>query len=947
MFSRLIRLVGGLSVIPLTGALAAITPPPSGALALRVANPDRLSGGLFSALDAAGAFGGTSAPQRARLVYADASKGKPPLVLDARVGENVRLGDDSAALPASQRGQAEPFIYRSAANPAMLLATFQDGRYSDAGAVDCGYALSTDGGLSWSRSLIPQLTSASGGTYNRATDPVSAIGPQGDLYLATLASISGAFDLGAVVVSRSTDGGANWSSPSVVFRSTTTTAAPDKEWLAVNDYATAANSGRLVVTWTNFTTSAAGVATGDNLLASVSDDRGATWGTPVAVTPSGSTDQGSQPAFLPDGSLLVAYVTFPNVNDISPLSIQCKRSTDGGRTFPATATTIVPSVTVWDDPDMRDGVFLPSLAVARGTGALFLTYTALVSGMPHVMVTRSVDSGTSWSPPVAVDDGPPGTSVMNPAVAVSADGQSVSIVFMDRRNSTVALPVVDHYAALSVDGGSTWLPNVRLTERSSDIRYAPPTSRGYMLGDYLGVAPPVSTLQPAVAIWCDTRTGDSDPYTVRFTPSATPDYSSWALARALPNTAPGYLQDTDGDGDSDYLEYLSGTNPRTADSGGNLFLRLASPTALDVDWVERADAQRLAVTDGIGSVSPAAYAAVGFRTAGAVPANLTPDQLPQVSPPAGLVWRGVRLPIDAGQAEVVARTARYSAGLPVTVSGLIAAINTRSRLINVSTRGVAGGAAGQMIVGFVVDGPKNILLRAAGPSLTAFGVSDPLPHPQLVLTTLSGTTIGTATTATSQQTAATAVQVGAFPFPSGGADVALVQTVGVGSYTAIASDSSGAAGSTLVEAYDADPSPGAPTGPRLVNLSTRGTIGTGDAAQLTAGFVVTGSEPRRVLIRAVGPTLVGFNVGGFLPDPLLTLYRSGSSTPIASNDDWEIGGSSAVIAATAQRLGAFPFNPASLDAALLVTLSPGAYTAVVSGVNGATGIALVEAYDAD
>src|SRR6185295_17738313 len=96
-------------------------------------------------------------------------------------------------------------------------------------------------------------------------------------------------------LSRSTDGGANWTAPTVAFHQTTAQAAPDKEWLAVNDYSATASVGRLVITWTNFTSTATGVSTGNNLLAAISDDRGATWSAPIAITSTGSLNQGSQP----------------------------------------------------------------------------------------------------------------------------------------------------------------------------------------------------------------------------------------------------------------------------------------------------------------------------------------------------------------------------------------------------------------------------------------------------------------------------------------------------------------------------------------------------------------------------------------------------------------------------------------------------------------------------
>ena len=180
--------------------------------------------------------------------YPDLSKGRPPIVLDARIGPNLRLGDDPAALPASQRGQAEPHIVRSLTNPDLLLATFQEGRLADGGALGCGYAVSLDGGLTWRRDLIPNLTPITRGRFERATDPVAGAGPQGDLYLQTLGSVQSVFAQAAVVVSRSTDNGATWSSPVTVFESSASTPAPDKNWLAVNDYPGTPNSGRLVST---------------------------------------------------------------------------------------------------------------------------------------------------------------------------------------------------------------------------------------------------------------------------------------------------------------------------------------------------------------------------------------------------------------------------------------------------------------------------------------------------------------------------------------------------------------------------------------------------------------------------------------------------------------------------------------------------------------------------
>lgn len=884
-------------------------------------------------------------------VYPDVSKGRPPALLDARVGANLRLGDDSDLLPAMQRGQAEPHIVRSVANPEVLLATFQEGRFFDSGAVTCGYAISKDGGLTWRRDLVPQLTQLNGGSFNRATDPVAGAGPQGDLYLQNLASVQGAFQLAAVVLSRSTDGGDTWSPPIRIFESTSTLLFPDKNWLAVNDYSGVPNSGRLVATWTQFNRNAAGVTVSNPLVAAVSDDRGLTWTAPVNITPGGSSNQGTQPLFLPDGSLAVVYITFLNPTNVAQFSIHCKRSVDGGRTFPAEAATVVAFVNGYDDPVLRDGVFLPSATVARQSGEIFVTYVAFVGGTPRVLVTKSADRGATWTAPAAASNQPPGVAVMNPAIAATPDGRTLSVLFTDKRNAPDGLHFVDHYAALSFDGGASWAPNIRLSEMTSDVRFGPATQRGVMLGDYLGIAPSLAADQPCVAIWCETRTGDSDPWTVRFTPAPAANFQTWAIAHGISSDL-GAEQDNDGSRNA--LEYAAGTNPRVRESGDDLVISRSGPTTFDVAWTERAsvsfDREGLDRTDLAAAVEPDFERFFGATTLDLRPALLfgstvvSPEQLPQVALPLGLVWIGRRLtlPTPAIRGVAVGRTMLVTGANPV-VAGPMAALNTDARLVNLSTRGRTGPGADQMIVGFVIDGNKSILARAAGPALAAFGVSGALADPQLMLLAPA------ADFARSNDnwpqggaTAETFARLGAFPFPSNSLDAALLLQLGAQSYTAIVSGANNTSGTALVETYDADPQPGLSANPRLLNLSTR--ANTGDEA-LVAGFVISGSQPRRVLIRAVGPTLAEFGVSGPLADPLLTLFRG--STAIASNDDWEISRSSAAIAVTAQRVGAFALKPASLDAAVLTTLAPGSYTAMVTAVSGGRGIALVEIYDAD
>ena len=127
---------------------------------------------------------------------------------------------------------------------------------------------------------------------------------------------------------------------------------------------------------------------------------------------------------------------------------------------------------------------------------------------------------------------------------------------------------------------------------------------------------------------------------------------------------------------------------------------------------------------------------------------------------------------------------------------------------------------------------------------------------------------------------------------------------------------------------------------RLVNLSTRGQVQTGNNVMI-GGFIIQGSTPKKVLIRAVGPNLANYGVSGVLADPMLELHRSSDNSIIASNDDW----GSASNAAEIQASTFAPVN--SKESAILATLDPGAYTAIVTGKNAGTGVGIVEVYDID
>ncbi len=300
-------------------------------------------------------------------------------------------------------------------------------------------------------------------------------------------------------------------------------------------------------------------------------------------------------------------------------------------------------------------------------------------------------------------------------------------------------------------------------------------------------------------------------------------------------------------------------------------------------------------------------------------------------------------------------TARGDAGAfaGAAFAGLREDVPRTDRLANISTRGQAGAGDDVMIAGFVLAGnaPRPVLIRAIGPTLGGFGVPGVLMDPRLALYRDGTKLFENDNWSSAPDVVATTAGVGAFPLATGSADAVLLATLDPGAYSAQVSGPVGVAGNALVEVYDAGASSAA-TAPRLVNIATRGRLASpGDS--LTAGLVVTGNAPRRVLIRAVGPGLTSFGVAGALADPILFISSvsgpNGAAT-IASNDDWTVtvpgAATAADIAAVGSAAGAFPLIGASRDACLLLTLSPGNYTAQVLGKNNSTGIALIEVYQA-
>lgn len=278
----------------------------------------------------------------------------------------------------------------------------------------------------------------------------------------------------------------------------------------------------------------------------------------------------------------------------------------------------------------------------------------------------------------------------------------------------------------------------------------------------------------------------------------------------------------------------------------------------------------------------------------------------------------------------------------------IGSSSNAGRLTNLSIRTNAGSGDNTLIVGFVLggvgtSGPKPVLARGVGPTLADFGVGGVLSDPTLTLVGGSATLATNDNWGGAAQIISASASVGAFALANSASKDAALYSTGLtpGGYTLQIVGVGGASGVVLAEVYDATPSSSFTAAtPRFVNVSARTQVGTG-ANILITGFTIGGQTSKTILIRAVGPTLSQFGVGGVLADPQVKLFDS-SARQIAENNDWS---GSATLSAAASNVGAFALPPSSRDAALLVTLAPGSYTAQVSGVNNAVGIALVEVYE--
>jgi uncharacterized protein YggT (Ycf19 family) len=270
-------------------------------------------------------------------------------------------------------------------------------------------------------------------------------------------------------------------------------------------------------------------------------------------------------------------------------------------------------------------------------------------------------------------------------------------------------------------------------------------------------------------------------------------------------------------------------------------------------------------------------------------------------------------------------------------------------LANISTRSFVQTGDNVMIGGFIVHGtePKRVIIRAIGPELTQYGVPNVLANPTLELHDRTGaliasndnwwhTIIGGIITSDQRGDIRNSGYV-----PADGRESAIIAELPAGNYTAIVRGVNNTMGVALVEVYDLS----AESNSILGNISTRSFVQTGDNVMI-GGFIVQGTAPKSVIVRAIGPELLQFLVPYVLANPTLELHDSNGAL-IASNDNWRqtiIGG--IITSDQVRDIRNSGYAPGDgRESAIIADLPAGNYTAIVRGVNNTTGVALVEVYD--
>jgi hypothetical protein len=439
------------------------------------------------------------------------ARGVPPGLPDTRVSHDI-LPPSSAS--AGEPGtEAEPYLAADPEDPSRLLAFYQEDRFpSVGGARALTFALSTDGGRHWREGLLPKLTTASGGTLDRASDPWVAFGPGHAVYCSGLA-FDDADALGGIYVSASRDGGATWDDP-VQVHAQSVDAIDDKDAVAVDNNPQSPYFGRVYVGWDISPSSGAQI-----LVMAHSADGGRSFSSPATIFDQ-QGNIGIIPLVDPEGVVHAIWLHYEG-GTLQSGTIESSYSTDGGDTWSPPVT--VADISLVPVPSSRTGDGLPGAAIDPATGNVFVVWQdqRFTPGIDQVVLSSSANGRGGWSFPRRISDGPNNAFNFTPVVAVNDLGQVAVAYYSMRNDPSGAGNLVDEYLSVGGPRGRPFSRGRRQSFSSWDLRAAAVADGQFFLGDYQGLAAPGHNFMP---LWVATfATSTIDP------PAKEPDVYSIAV----------------------------------------------------------------------------------------------------------------------------------------------------------------------------------------------------------------------------------------------------------------------------------------------------------------------------------------------------------------------------------------------------------------------------------
>jgi hypothetical protein len=407
---------------------------------------------------------------------------KPPL----RVSPDLLPANDGA----QAETQANPYLAADPEAPSRLVAVWEEALFSDGGARGIGVAVSTNGGAKWQAGILPGVTVAAAGPFERAASPWVAFGPNHRVHVATVGFDSSSPASG-VLVSTSLDGGLTFGDPATLPLANGEIA--EGAAVAVDTRPDSPRFGRVYVSW--YARQADGST---RFYVAGSDDGGASFGAAVSFR-GGVRDLAPLPLIGPGGVVHFTWLHqgIDNQGNFFPiLDVPLTSSSNGGSTWsPAVATVAVRVVGV---PGIHTAGGRPSAAI-DDAGNFYLTWQddRFTPGVDQVVVSRSTDGGVHWSDPVRVSDGPDDAPSFTPALAVDAAGR-VAVSYTTLRNDPKRSSLADVYLAISTDGAPSFGASRRVTPKAFKVGLAA-SYQGAFLGEVQGLIAAGGSFRPLFA----------------------------------------------------------------------------------------------------------------------------------------------------------------------------------------------------------------------------------------------------------------------------------------------------------------------------------------------------------------------------------------------------------------------------------------------------------------